>query len=152
MAVPYSARKTSCPTPYGRFFRFVNKTPTCWEWTGWRTLGYGQFGIHGKVRGAHRISYEWHVGPIPDGMEIDHLCRNPGCVNPAHLEPVTDRENKRRVAEQRTHCPQGHPYSGDNLVIERMFRRGRVSLSRKCRTCVRATAKRGYHRRKAMAA
>lgn len=73
----------------------------CWEWTGWLSdKGYGTFWDDGQVK-AHRTSYELHVGPIPEGLEIDHLCRNRSCVNPEHLEPVTHAENCRRAAERR---------------------------------------------------
>lgn len=76
----------------------------CWVWQGTGTkTGYGQISVEGSQRYAHRVSYELHVGPIPDGLQIDHLCRNTSCVNPAHLEPVTGAENTRRAfaAKQR---------------------------------------------------
>lgn len=107
----------------------------CWEWTGARYLkGYGYFLIQGKQQRAHRFSYELHAGPIPGGLVIDHLCRNKRCVNPAHLEVVTNKENVLRGTSfaaqnsQKTHCPKGHPYSGDNLMLP--ARGGRL-----CRTC-----------------
>ena len=111
----------------------------CIEWiAGTQGEGYGQFfrgrtvpGEHGKIA-AHRWSYEYHVGPIPAGMEIDHLCRNRLCVNPEHLEPVTSQENISRSHGngRKTHCPSGHPYSGDNLRVYRG--------TRFCRACSRA--------------
>ena len=69
----------------------------CWLWTGGRRGGYGRIKLAetGTVD-AHRLSYEHHIGPIPDGLVIDHLCRNRSCINPAHLEPVTTAENIRR--------------------------------------------------------
>lgn len=89
----------------------------CWIWTGARsTTGYGHTTIRGKYWGAHRISYEAHVGPIPEGLDLDHLCRVRECVRPDHLEPVTRAENVRRgvpfkkAAPRPTHCPKGHPY------------------------------------------
>jgi hypothetical protein len=106
-----------------RFWAKVDATGICWEWTACRdSKGYGRF-RDGTLVGAHRWSWEHLVGPIPEGLVIDHLCRNPPCVNPDHLEPVTHRENvirglvphvsgewKRRI----THCPQGHPYDEAN--------------------------------------
>ena len=88
---------------------------------------------------AHRVSYEMAKGKIPDGLQLDHLCRMTLCVNPSHLEPVTPKENIRRgeTAEvarltqlSKTHCPQGHPYSGENLYLKPNGRR-------ECRQCVR---------------
>lgn len=70
---------------------------TCWIWTGGATgHGYGAFWVDGKTLPAHRISYEMNVGPIPDGLHIDHLCKQTMCINPHHLEPVTLAENNRR--------------------------------------------------------
>jgi len=70
----------------------------CWEWQGCLDrYGYGRVTIGGAVTAAYRMAYEAHVGPIPNGLEIDHLCRNPRCVNPEHLEPVTAAENLRRA-------------------------------------------------------
>ena len=98
----------------------INKTKTCWIWTGENTeKGYGRIYIKGKKLAAHRYFYEQTFGPIPKGLEIDHKCRVRNCVNPKHLEAITHRENvKRGWAERiktKTHCPNGHPYSGDNL-------------------------------------
>lgn len=81
----------------------------CWLWRG--TLndkGYGKFYVDGRQRPAHRWSYEHFVGPIPDGLEPDHLCRVRNCVNPNHLDPVTHRENSQRAAYSRTTCVRGH--------------------------------------------
>lgn len=99
----------------------------CWLWTGTvNPGGYGCVGFHKKTRGAHKVSYLLKHGTIPDGMDLDHLCRVRSCVNPDHLEPVTRSENLRRgeagdnlarAALSKTHCPAGHPYSGTNLYI-----------------------------------
>src|SRR4029079_60680 len=110
----------------------------CWLWT--RSLsraGYGRLHRDGRWWIAHRYVYAGLVGPIPEGKELDHLCRTPRCVNPDHLEPVTHRENMLRgqtfagIQSRRTHCPKGHPYTPENTVADRV-------THRKCRTCMRA--------------
>lgn len=118
-----------------RFWSFVQKSTCCWNWTGAQSRGYGHFRANGCTVGAHRFSYELHVGPIPDGLELDHLCRNRACVNPAHLEAVTHRVNLLRsngvVAKHanQTHCENGHPFNEKNT-----YRRPDGS-SRDCRKC-----------------
>lgn len=81
-----------------RFWRFVRKTDSCWLWTGCTSRAYGMFQISRSIPRvySHRFAYELLVGPIPEGLELDHLCNNPLCVNPAHLQPVTHAENCRR--------------------------------------------------------
>lgn len=119
-----------------RFWAKVDKTGSCWNWTAANTSGYGTFymgRIDGRVEliGAHRWSYLINVGPIPDGLVLDHLCRNRACVNPAHLEPVSPRVNAERGmwGDLKTHCPAGHPYDDDNTSRRRNRR------SRECTTC-----------------
>lgn len=135
-------RRRSLPE---RFWAKVDATGDCWEWTGHQQFGYGLFVVSSKplkVAKAHRVAWELLVGPIPEGLVIDHLCRVQRCLNPAHLEVVTPAENSRRMPislarKRRQHCPHGHPYDTANT---RMHNGGRC-----CRTCdgiARARAKR----------
>lgn len=123
-----------------RFGRFVEKAADgCWNWTGAiQEPGYGRFSAGPGVRVlAHRWSYEHHVGPIPDGLTIDHLCLNKACVNPDHLEPVTREENALRANRNvgKTHCIRGHEFTEDNIYAPPS--RPHV---RACRTCRKAAA------------
>ena len=80
-----------------RFWANVDRSESCWLWTGSLSRGYGQVMMHGRMVRAHRYAYELLVGSIPTGLTIDHLCHVKNCVNPAHLEPVTQSENMRRA-------------------------------------------------------
>jgi hypothetical protein len=137
--------------------RFVAKiridADGCWRWTGARTGGsggqpYAYLRMNKKNHYGHRLAYQTFIGPIPAGLEIDHLCRKRDCVNPLHLEAVTRRENlirgetftARQVAL--THCPKNHPYSGDNLYIDP---RG----DRQCKECRREAYRRWYRKQAA---
>ncbi len=103
----------------------ISMPSACWLWTGGVAgkTGYGKFFVNGQYDCAHRVSYKEFVGPIPSGLEIDHLCRNRICVNPGHLEPVTHKVNVargtmvetiKRVAKQRLTCRNGHPWNEEN--------------------------------------
>lgn len=122
-----------------RFWSKVDKTPTCWLWLCYRDHdGYGKFKLNGRMINAHRVSYELLVGPIPDGMEIDHVrdrgCVNRHCVNPSHLEAVSHQVNTLRggsviaVNARKTHCKHGHEFTPENTYP---WRGNRV-----CRTCL----------------
>ncbi len=92
----------------------------CWPWTACRSDGYGQMSMKNRQVRAHRVAYQLFVGPIADGLHLDHLCRNKSCINPAHLEPVTAKENYRRAFPyivRQTHCIRGHEQSGDNVRV-----------------------------------
>lgn len=105
------------PRSLRRLLAHVNRSGECWIWTGTvNSEGYGRLTIRGRKKPAHRAMYALVYGAAPAGMVIDHLCRNHSCVNPAHLEAVTDTENKRRGLGGllRTHCPQGHLYTEAN--------------------------------------
>ena len=119
----------------------------CIVWIGTTTRGgYGQFRYDNKRVLAHRFSYERHIGKIPIGLQIDHLCRTRACVNPAHMEPVTCRENILRGSSiqamnaRKTHCSQGHPFDAANT--------GFVSGRRVCLSCNRTRALAWFHKNK----
>ena len=126
-----------------RFWEKVDASGDCWEWTASRTRdGYGQFKIDQVWNLAHRYVWELLVGGIPKGFQIDHLCRNTGCVNPDHLEPVTPRENTMRgsgfsaLNARKTHCIHGHPFDEANTYI------APGSPGRICRECGRRNQRR----------
>lgn len=135
-----------------RFWIRVEKVPGgCWLWRGTTASnGYGRFVIDDRNQAAHRIAYVWLVGPVPEGLELDHLCSVRNCVNPRHLEPVTHRENTLRgdtitaAAAAKTHCPRGHELAGSNLVPSSL-RNGR----RDCLTCSRRRAAEYRERKRA---
>jgi hypothetical protein len=113
----------------------------CWEWIGARdSRGYGNVKLGGHVRKAHVVVYETLRGPIAAGLECDHLCRVPWCVNPAHMELVGHAENVRRGAARwvpgerqraKTNCPRGHAYSPENTYVQPS------TGGRACRACDR---------------
>ena len=120
------------------FWRKVTKSDGCWEWTGsCGAKGYGQVGVKGKNLRTHRVSWELTNGKIPEQLIVCHHCDNPKCVRPDHLFLGTNKDNTQDMLSKgrqwnqhidKTHCPQGHPYSGDNLIVS-------VKGWRYCRTC-----------------
>jgi len=138
-----------------RFWSHIKVTPGplgfCAMWMAARDKdGYGMFKRSAPARKmvrAHRFAWERHHNrPVPDGLQLDHLCRNRWCVNPTHLEPVTAKENTRRSESvpgqnaRKTHCAQGHPFDEANT--------GRQRSGRSCRTCAREASRRWRERRK----
>lgn len=144
-------------TPAERFWPKVDQAgPTpehrpdlgaCWTWTAaLRPDGYGAFNAGGKAVRSHVWAWEQEHGPVPEGLELDHLCRRPSCVRPSHLEAVTHAENSRRglagkYQAERTHCPAGHAYDEANT---RVRPRGRA-----CRACGNEADRRRRRERKA---
>ena len=116
-----------------RFMSKVTREGACLNWMGAKTpLGYGRFrDANGNTVSPHLFFWRHINGPVPVGLELDHLCRNRSCCWPFHLEPVTHTENVRRGMNRnkfKTHCPLQHPYSPDNTLIGK-------SGSRFCRIC-----------------
>lgn len=129
------------PPPMDRLMdRIVLDENDCWRAT---PTGYAQITIDGKNMGAHRFAFEYFRGPIQGGLGLDHLCRVPSCVNPWHLEPVTQRENLLRgdtipaKHAALTHCPRGHAYDEANTRRDKLGKRY-------CRACQRER----WHERK----
>ena len=129
-----------------RFMAKVEKTESCWIWNGatGRREGYGMFWMDGKMATAYRAAYVLFKGPVPEGLQLDHLCRNRRCVNPDHLEAVTHRTNVMRGEgacaqnARKTHCRNGHELAGENVSIE--------VGGRRCRTCAAAAKRRHYEK------
>lgn len=120
-----------------RFWAKVDASGDCWIWiAGKSDTGYGSFRFRGGAKNAHTVAWTLLVGEVPDGMQLDHLCRVRECVNPDHLEPVTPIENARRAAFPRVGaCPEGHTYTPENTYIAT---RRDGSTFRKCRICTLA--------------
>jgi hypothetical protein len=119
----------------------INARSGCWIWCGHIEKNrYGRFALAGRMRWAHICSYRMFVGEVGEGLELDHLCRNPACVNPSHLEAVTHKTNMERAElagagaaafhKRKTHCPSGHQYAGENLVTWGNYRYCRICQSK----------------------
>jgi len=112
-----------------RFLTKINVVENgCWEWTDFLNNGYGQFKVEGIILRAHRFIYEYYYGEICPDLTIDHLCRNKRCVNPLHLEQVTNQENTQRAKNDRTHCRNNHLITAKNTHYA-------PNGSRVCRDC-----------------
>lgn len=134
-----------CLTDAARLWVKVAVTPSCWLWTaGLTSAGYAKFWLEGKTTLGHIVVYETLVGYIPDGLTLDHLCRVRRCVNPEHLEPVTQQVNTLRspiapaaINARKTHCPWGHPFD----VANTLWSACRGGAQRQCRACTRNRAR-----------
>jgi hypothetical protein len=151
-----------------RFWAKVTKTDTCWIWNAAGARGgYGSFNAASRTVRAHRFAYELHYGPIPEGLQVDHTCHNDDptcrsgdncphrrCVNPAHLEAVTGRENTLRgetpaaINARKTHCAHGHEFTPENTYRIKPSRTQRNG-ARGCRACRRLAHARAEERKKA---
>lgn len=152
-------------TPYSdeeriaAFWDKVDKSGECWVWTGGKTLkGYGQAYL-GPTRNSprkrvHTVSWTLIRGPVPEGLTLDHLCRNKLCVNPDHLELVTAEENTRRANSFRVlpdSCPKGHPFVEENTYHPvRKNKDGTTYTTRACKACQQEVSRRAYVRKKAL--
>jgi hypothetical protein len=129
-----------------RFWEKIDASGDCWEWRAYRNPeGYGIIRYRGKNERAHRVSYEFRRGAIPPGMELDHLCRNRGCVRPSHLEPVSHQDNGLRARVSSLICKRGHAMTPDNVVV----REHDGKLRRECHLCVVQLQRIRWHRWKA---
>lgn len=128
------------------FFSRIKKQPDggCWLYTGYITPnGYGTFGYQKKFHYAHRFSYEFYKGPIPEGLEVDHLCKVRNCCNPDHLEAVTTLVNQHRANPPKDHCNRGHAFDEENTFYVKKGER----FKRYCRACNRDRTRERKHQK-----
>lgn len=154
-------RKGDKQDPLTRLLKHVEKTATCWLWKGGlNKKGYGKCYDGARNEIAHIAFYRLLVGPIPSGLELDHICRVRRCVNPEHLEPVTHAENIRRgrsgaANREKTHCSKGHEFTPENTYRDKQNRRQclvckrlqRVDWGRRNKEHLRQYNQRRYKRR-----
>lgn len=143
-----AAPRPRTPAPIDITTRYEVRPTGCWEWTGHKDeKGYGTLTRQGKRWSAHRFMYTLHRGSIPEGLEIDHLCRNTSCVNPDHLEPVTRRENLARSTHPSRFgilfntCMRGHEFTPENTYIPPSRPKGRT-----CRACAKERSRQRWIR------
>lgn len=131
--------------------RFAVAENGCHLWTGYiDPAGYGQVSLETETRKVHRLFHEWFIGPIPEGLSVDHECHNSDpscsggpkclhrrCVNPAHLIARDHRDNRSRASRRRTHCSKGHELTADNTYVSK-------DGERRCRECYRARSRAHY--------
>jgi hypothetical protein len=145
MSIPFVQAKHQHPSraELARFFSKVHvvRLTGCWLWRAATSADglHGVFGHRGVSTSAYVWSYRWFVGDIPDGLHLDHLCFHGRCVNPAHLEPVTAKENVLRWSRLQTHCLRGHEFTADNTRFygNGRYSDGRPKTSRFCVECMK---------------
>lgn len=140
------SRRWPARTLEERFWDKVDKTETCWNWTGTLVKGYGNFHV-GRTddrrvitQYAHRMSWVLAGRELVEGLQLDHLCRNTRCVRPGHLEQVTGAINIRRAFPRKDECPIGHEMTPENTIVRQA--RGRLTPTHLCRTCVNESQRR----------
>ncbi len=136
---------------FNRFDKKIARGKSCWNWIGaTQSRGYGHMILRGKTKLAHRISYEHYVGKIPEGLTIDHICRNTLCVNPEHLQPKTQKDNNlcgispTAINGRKKTCVNGHELSGKNIKVQVK----KDGTRRRCLLCEKIYKRRSRERSK----
>ncbi len=133
---------------YKRFLSKIKKNKKgCWIWTDSLTKGYGNFSAYGKPISAHRFSYQYHIGKIPKGMTVDHMCNTPACVNHKHLNLATLRDNVLRsngitaMNSRKTQCSNGHEFNEKNTYFSKRLGPNGIKYERHCKICMYSAKK-----------